>query len=98
MLWALFFVEVTPDTTEDEFLPDAGDDLPTYLEHGLHWVHDWALRDRRVIPPNGHVAFWQFRANGREWEAQGWDESRRRWWIQEVGVLHETDTVEPVES
>lgn len=63
--------------------PNDEQELPIYEEGGLFWISDWELRRAGIDPPAvRHM--WLFRANGHIWEAQGWDEPKRRWWIEEV--------------
>lgn len=65
--------------------PKIHEDLPIYEEGGLFWIGDWDLRRAGIIPP-GDRRMWLFRANGHVWETQGWNESKRRWWIAEVSL------------
>jgi hypothetical protein len=68
--------------------PKNEEPLPIFEEGGLFWISDWELRRSGVTPPADRHMF-LFRANGHIWETQGWYESSRLWWIEEVCLEEE---------
>jgi hypothetical protein len=71
---------------ELEAVPQAKETLNIYEEDGLFWVNAFELFRSGVEFNSSDANFRLFQANGHIWETQGWDERRRRWWIEQVAV------------
>lgn len=65
---------------EEYPIPRAEGELGIYGESGQFFVDDWDLRKAKLFPPSDRRMF-LFRVEDQVWEAQGWQESKRRWWV-----------------
>ena len=65
-------------------IPEAVGELGIYGDAGQFFVSDWDLRQAKLIPPSTDRRMFLFQVGEHYWEAQGWDEPRRRWWVAPV--------------
>ncbi len=80
-------------------IPGPSDDSPLSIfeQDGLFWVPDGDLRRADICPPSDRRMF-LFRAHGHIWEAQGYDNKRRRWWVEEVALEEVIESPPPVKQ
>lgn len=75
--------------------PNILEELPITEEHGLFWVKDAAFRAVKLVPPPDRRMF-LFHANGHFWEATAYDNTNRRWLVEQIREDLPADTF-PVE-